>query len=225
MSIAAFAYVGVEIVAASALEAQWPHKNTADERTASDLSRRSNATLIGNTVKFSAIFISVLATVAYSLSGLLASFDIARNDCMLPRLSWVNATECIGQSSSSTSAFVAIAKLSEIPHLENIFNAFLVFTCLTCANTNLYVASRALFGLTSQLDGGTGQPWPLRLLAWFGRTNRRRVPMRAMILSAVAFCWVPFLQLSGGTTTDTPIGQVSSLNCLPAALNDPKPIL
>lgn len=216
MSIATFAYVGVEIVAASALEVEWP-KKIVEARTNSDLARPSNDTLIGKTVKFSAIFISVLATIAYSLSGLLATFDIARDDCQLPRLSWINATATSCQVSSSSpsspgtntaSAFVAIAYQSRVPHLADVFNAFLVFTCLTCANTNLYVASRTLFGLTSRLDGGTGQPWVLRLLAWFGRTNHRKVPMRAMIFSALAFCWVPFLQLSGGTSTDTPIGMV-----------------
>jgi amino acid transporter len=214
LSIATFAYVGVEIVAASALEAQWPQKST-EARTASDMSRRSNDTLIGSTVKFSAIFISIISTIAYSLSGTLASFDIPRNDCQLPRLSWINVTataECVvspGSSpSNTTSAFVAIAQQSRIPHLADVFNAFLVFTCLSCANTNLYVASRALFGLTSRLDGGSGQPWFLRLLAWFGRTNHRKVPMRAMIFSALAFCWIPFLQLRGGTSTTTPIGMV-----------------
>jgi amino acid transporter len=210
LSFATFAYVGVEVVAASALEAQWPRKS-ADDRTNSDISRRSNDTLIGNTVKFSSIFISFLATIAYSVSGLLASFDIQREDCQLPRLSWVNvpSTEC--QPSNTASAFVAIAQQSQIPHLADVFNIFLVFTCLTCANTNLYVASRALFGLTSRLDGGSGQPWYLRFLAYFGRTNHRKVPMRAMIFSAFAFCWVPFLQLRGGTSSNTPIGMVRVL--------------
>ncbi|KAH8697603.1 putative proline-specific permease [Talaromyces proteolyticus] len=215
LSIATFAYVGVEIVAASALEARWPRRTVEDEtrRTTSDMSRQSNDTLIGNSVKFSSIFISVLATIAYSVSGMLASFDIPRDDCQLPRLSWINSTESAECSTSpdssqtnTASAFVAIAAQSGIPHLADIFNFFLVFTSLSCANTNLYVASRALFGLTSRLDGGSGQSWFLRLFSWFGKTNRRGVPMKAMVLSAVAFWWVPFLQLRGGTTTSTPIG-------------------
>jgi amino acid transporter len=208
ISIATFAYVGVEIVAASALEARWPRRNEKDEtaRKTSDMS------LIGNTVKFTAVFFSVLATFAYSLTGVLASFDIPRDDCQLPRLSWVNSTgtQCYEPpTSNTTSAFVAIAVQSGIPHLADVFNVFLVFTSLSCANTNLYVASRALFGLTSRLDGGSGQSWFLRLLSWFGKTNRHKVPMRAMIFSAVSFWWVPFLQLRGGTDTRTTIGVVS----------------
>ncbi|KAL4783303.1 amino acid permease-domain-containing protein [Aspergillus varians] len=216
LSIATFAYVGVEIVAASALESA-PYTKLA--RTESDnnkikstQSRRSNDTLIGNTIKFSARHISFLATVAYSVSGLLVSFDIEWNHCSLPRLSWIEGTrDCVPSSletrrNTTASAFVTIAAESRIPHLANIFNVFLVFTCITCAGTNLYVASRTLFGLTSRLDGGKGQRLHLRILAWFGRTNPRKVPMRATVFSAVAFCWVPFLQLRGGTSTKTPIG-------------------
>ncbi|KAL2841863.1 amino acid permease-domain-containing protein [Aspergillus pseudoustus] len=215
LSVAIYAYMGVEIVAASALEsapsARWTRK-TSDERE-SQLAQTPNDSLIGNTVRFSAKYISLLATISYSLSGLLVSFDIPWYHCHLPRLSWVDSTaniDCSDVSDSipanTTSAIVAIAVESGIPHLADVVNVFLVFTCLSCASTNLYVASRVLFGLTSRLDGGKGQPWHLRLLSWFGRTNRYRVPLRAMIFSAASFIWVPFLQLQGGTSSSTSIG-------------------
>lgn len=208
ISIASFAYVGVEVVAASALEARWPN---ADARTNTDLSERSNdELLIGQTVRFSSVYIPVLATVAYVVAGALASFNIRRGDCRLPRLSWVDSKECNSTSpsnnhttfgtGSTTSAFVAIAIESGIPSLDHVFNVFLVFTALTCAGTNLYVASRALFGLTTRLDDSPDQPLLLRFLAWFGKTNRHKVPMRAMIFSAVSFWWVPFLQLEKNST-------------------------
>ncbi|KAL3437019.1 amino acid permease-domain-containing protein [Aspergillus tetrazonus] len=210
LSIATFAYVGVEIVAASALEsALGTHRQRLDSTGVEAMQR--NGILIGSTVKFSSMYFSLLATVAYSLSGLLISLDIPWNHCNLPRLSWISMTaECLpsapGIQTDTASAFVVIAAESMIPHLHNVFNAFLVFTCITCASTNLYVASRALFGLTSRLDGGRGQPWYIQILAFLGRTNTRKVPIRAMISSAAAFVWVPFLQLRGGTTTATPIG-------------------
>ncbi|KAK3335231.1 amino acid transporter [Cercophora scortea] len=211
MSIATFAYVGVEVIAASALEAKWPRTRQPDARADSNLSRRSNDSLIGNSVKFSAIFISVLAGAAYTLSGALVTLDISRDDCQLPRLSWVHSSQAPGTGegecvTTTSSAFVAIAQQSLIPSLADVFNAFLIFTALTCANTNLYVASRTLFGLTSRLDGGAGQPWLLRVLAWFGKTNRRKVPMRATVFSAVAFSWVPFLRLAKGVDETSPIG-------------------
>uniref|UniRef100_A0A093V3R3 Arginine permease n=1 Tax=Talaromyces marneffei PM1 TaxID=1077442 RepID=A0A093V3R3_TALMA len=216
ISIATFAYVGVEIVAASALEVQWPRRVKTD---LSSSSHRSNDTLIGNTVKFSAIWISVMATLAYTLTSVLATLEIPWDDCQLPRLSWVTTTQCTSPSTDmsapsaetgiaeqTSSVFVAIASRSQIPHLGDIFNLFLVFTCLSCASTNLYVASRALFGLTSRLDDGRDQPWYLRAMAYFGKTDSHNVPRRAMIFSAFAFWWVPFLQLRAGTGTDNPIG-------------------
>ena len=79
--------------------------------------------------------------------------------------------------------------------MNHVFNVFVVLTAVTTASTNLYVASRSLFGLTSRIDGGRDEPWYLRLFAYFGRTNRHKVPIRAMIFSAIAFWWVPFLEL------------------------------
>ncbi|RYP16514.1 hypothetical protein DL765_005075 [Monosporascus sp. GIB2] len=202
MSTAAFSYVGVEIVAASAMEVRWPKSK---ERTDSDLSSHSElSSLIGKTVKFSAIWISVLATITYSVSGVLVSFNLPRNSCRLPRFSWAPSEACEVQEAEAktSSAFVTIADLSEIPGLAHVFNFFLVFTALTCAMTNLYVASRSLFGLTSRLDDSPGQPWFLRALAWLGKTNKHKVPMRAMVTSALAFVWVPFLRLEGGEASN-----------------------
>jgi len=244
LSFAAFAYVGVEIVAASALEARWPHKDdgpteaNGKERAETDLSQRSSAPLIiGSTVKFSAIWISVISMVVYVVGGVVAASDIERDDCRLPRLSWVRYGDSHCENSMTSSAFVIIALKAGLPRLADTFNVFLVYTALTCANTNLYVASRSLFGLTSRLDGGDfraaarellDRRWASRpdgtatgrhplarallaALAWVGRTNSYRIPRRAMLVSAAAFIWVPFLQLKPGDEngdTSTPIGMV-----------------
>ncbi|KAJ5784528.1 proline-specific permease [Penicillium pulvis] len=197
ISTAVFSFVGVEVVAASALEAKWPQHNPDAEHPSGRRSR-PDSPLVGSGVKFSAIYISVLATVAYTLSGFLVSIDIKSNDCKLPRVTWdTKNTDC--KDHRSHSAFVMIALGSKIPHLDTVFNLFLVFTCLSCAGTNLYISSRALFGLTSQLKGGKGQKWHLRLLAKLGKTDHRKVPRRAIIFSAVAFCWIPFLRLVRGS--------------------------
>lgn len=126
MSTAAFSYVGVEVAAASAMEVRWPK---SDERTNSNLSQRSElSSLIGKTVKFSAIWISVLATLIYSLSGILISFNIQRTDCKLPRFSWARNETC--PKSTTSSVFVSIAEMSKIPRLADAFNFFLIFTAL-----------------------------------------------------------------------------------------------
>ncbi|KAJ5646435.1 proline-specific permease [Penicillium lividum] len=197
-----FSFVGVEVVAASALEAKWPQHGRDAESSCSKPS--ANSPLVGSGVKFSAIYISVLATVAYTLSGFLISLDIQSADCRLPRVTWdTTNTHC--KDPGSHSAFVMIAKGSKIKHLADVINVFLVFTCLSCAGTNLYISSRALFGLTSQLKGGKGQSWHIRVLAKLGKTDHRKVPRRAIIFSAVAFCWIPFLQLIQGSEAQSSI--------------------
>jgi amino acid transporter len=207
ISTAVFSFVGVEVVASSALEAKWPQHDT-DEENSSDNRSSRDSPLVGSGVKFSAIYISVLATVAYTLSGFLVSIDIKSDDCKLPRVTWKSKnTDC--QNPGSHSAFVMIAAGSEIPHLATVFNVFLVFTCASCAATNLYISSRALFGLTSQIKGGKGQRWHLRILAKLGKTDHRKVPRQAVVLSAVAFCWIPFLQLvRGSEKAETSISMV-----------------
>ncbi|KAL4951066.1 amino acid permease-domain-containing protein [Aspergillus filifer] len=212
LSIATYAYVGVEVVAASALEVAPPGNNKPKdvEGTQSDISHPSTKRPIGKTVKHSSRWISLWATVAYTLSGFLLSINIPYNRCSLPQLSWLDrsARQCVSQTGTpyTSSPFVEIAAESAIQELDSVFNVFLVFTCITCASTNLYVSSRTLFGLTSRLDGGSGQRWHLRILALFGRTNSHGVPLRAMIFSAAAFFWVPYLQLRGGTSTETSSG-------------------
>jgi amino acid transporter len=195
LSIAAFAYVGVEITAASALEAR------VDEQRNSTRPRA-----IGRAVKFSAVYISFLAGVMYVLAGVLVTLNIPWNDPQLPRISWVTGPEeeSVG---STASAFVLVAEASRVPGLAGTLNVFLMFTALTCANTNLYVASRSLFSLTRSLDGGVGSPWYTRIFAYFGKTNNRKVPLRALVASCV-FAWIPFLYLASEHGPDTSIGTI-----------------
>tara|TARA_R110002003_G_scaffold248_1_gene17598 strand:- start:1935 stop:2762 length:828 start_codon:yes stop_codon:yes gene_type:complete len=195
LSIAAFAYVGVEITAASALEAR------VDEQRNSTRPRA-----IGRAVKFSAVYISFLAGVMYVLAGVLVTLNIPWNDPRLPRISWVTGPEeeSVG---STASAFVLVAEASRVPGLAGTLNVFLMFTALTCANTNLYVASRSLFSLTRSLDGGAGSPWYTRIFAYFGKTNNRKVPLRALVASCV-FAWIPFLYLASEHGPDTSIGTI-----------------
>lgn len=199
LSVAAFAFVGVEITAASALEARvTEERNPAQPRT------------IGRTVKFSAVYIPFLAGIAYIVAGVLVTLNISWEDKRLPRISWVNGPVLNQTNStigSTNSAFVLVAEDSRIPGLAGTMNVFLMLTALSCANTNLYVASRTLFSLTRGLDGGSGEPMYKRILAYFGRTNRRQVPLRATIASCI-FAWVPFLYLASQHGPNTSIGTI-----------------
>ncbi|OTA55634.1 hypothetical protein K449DRAFT_310879, partial [Hypoxylon sp. EC38] len=191
LSSATFAYVGVEVPAAVALEA----RPTRSQHASSSLTQEhSEASNIGETIRFSSKWISVFACTAYTLSGILVSLSVDPTDCQLPRIGWLDYPEC-GNQPNVLSPFILVAKVRGNSSIASAFNVFLVIAALSCANTNLFVASRTLFGLTNQVDGGPDQPWYLNVLAWLGQTNNYRVPMRAMTVSALAFIWVPFLQL------------------------------
>ncbi|KAI0139925.1 amino acid permease/ SLC12A domain-containing protein [Hypoxylon sp. NC0597] len=196
LSTATFAYVGVEIPAAAALEAKPTKSQHASTSVAQERNEASN---IGETIRFSSKWVSVFACAVYTLSGILVSLSVDPTDCQLPRLGWLDYPQC-GNQTNVQSPFILVAKARGNSSIASAFNVFLVFTALSCANTNLYVASRTLFGLTNQVDGGTDQRWYLNVLAWLGQTNNYRVPMRAMTVSAFAFIWVPFLQLYSPST-------------------------
>ncbi|PHH80287.1 hypothetical protein CDD80_2128 [Ophiocordyceps camponoti-rufipedis] len=199
LSIATFAYVGVEVPAASALEARLPERRPED----------SEEPQISRTLKVSAVYISIFATVAYTLASLLASLNVNYTNCKLPRLSWTNNTIC-DPSINASSVFSIIADDSTHPQkvaFGKVITVIIIFSALTCANTNLYVASRALFGLTTSLNPDAESALYIRILAKFGQTSTnstsrngkspfQNVPRRAMIFSAVAFMWVPFLRLN-----------------------------
>ncbi|KAI4864854.1 amino acid permease-domain-containing protein [Hypoxylon rubiginosum] len=219
LSTATFAYVGVEVPAAAALEA----RPTRPQRTASgQAQRRNKASSIGKTIRFSSQWVSVFACAAYTLSGILVSLSVERDDCQLPLIDWLSYDRCQNQASQTNqnitvSVFTFVAESRGNGAIADAFNVFLVLTALSCANTNLYVASRTLFGLTNQIDSGPGEAWYLNVLAWFGRTNNHRVPIRAMTLSAVAFIWVPFLQLYRPSTeagSGTTVGVDTFINIL-----------
>ena len=160
-------------------------------------------------VKFSAIWVSIIAGSIYVLGALLISFDLDSNDPFLPRANWLgNSTT--SNSTEYYSAFVISAKESAISGqqgLADFINVCILFTQLTAANTTLYVASRTLFSLTKDIHAHERSPRITKLFAFFGKTNRRKVPMRALAASCL-FCWVPFLYLKASDARGTNIGAV-----------------
>ncbi|KAG5769732.1 hypothetical protein H9Q73_013481 [Fusarium xylarioides] len=230
LSLAIFAYAGIENIAVSVIEARWPSQSstqvssrdssgifvtpaaTSPPRADSPRKHKTARDSVKRTIGFTAVVLPILVASAYTISGLLVSLGLKRDDCGLQRLSWLNDTwrndtlrNDTGCGTPETdkegfthSPFILIAKSSTIPNLDHALNAFILFTALTCANTNLYVASRTLFGITRNIRSSESMP---AALAWFGVTDRDRVPLRAMVITALAFIWVPFLQ--GTKSIDT----------------------
>lgn len=84
---------------------------------------------------------------------------------------------------------------------ENCINAIFVFCAITSANMGLYSASRSLFGMARTLDSEV-EFYPYSIIARFGLVHpRTQVPVRAVVASALAFCWVPFILISVSETT------------------------
>lgn len=185
-STALFAYVGVEVVAATVPESERPIQ------TESPIS--SN----GVTFKFSAIWISSFAMALYTVCGYLLTLNVPQTECRLPRPVWLdrqvsNCTSTTNTTIKASSAFVLVAEIHDTSVMRDVFNIFLLFTALTCANTNLFVASRTLFGMAGKIN--KGKPF-FRVISYFGEVNSYGVPIRAVWLSAI-FLWCPFLQLLG----------------------------
>ncbi|CAF3475242.1 unnamed protein product [Fusarium graminearum] len=211
-SVAIFSYAGIENFAVSVIEARWPQPpptplTSTDTPPATPTNTRYRS--VKRTLGFTAFYLPIIVAFAYTTSGLLVSLGIKRDSCGLQRLSWLESEECPKSDEDDKkgftfSPFVIIARSSEIYGLHNAFNAFIVFTALTCANTNLYVASRTLFGVTRNIRSADAMP---RVLSWFGVTNNNGVPIRAMTFTALAFCWVPFLQKKETFNTGSDIGE------------------
>lgn len=214
-SIAAFAYVGVDITAATALEARPDRRRKAS----TDPSDSSPWPYIS--VRFVATWTSFLVWVIYFIAGILMSLNIEWNDPNLPRLSWLGSPVSEdgpdNQNFNSDSGFVISAAMSRIPGLADLITAVIFVTAVFSANTNLYVASRTLFGLTRRLQG---PEW--RFLAFFGKTNNYQVPARAMLLSCF-FMWVPFLYLSPHNSADTTISSVCFGRCTGDIFSNTRP--
>ncbi|KAF5637773.1 amino acid transporter [Fusarium sp. NRRL 52700] len=213
LSLAIFAYAGIENIAVSVIEARWPSQvstqvssrdssgiftapaGTSPPRATSPHKHKTARDSAKRTIGFTAVVLPMLVASAYTISGLFVTLGLKRDDCGLQRLSWLKYENCekpeTDKKGFTYSPFILIAKASTIPNLDHALNAFILFTALTCANTNLYVASRTLFGITRNILSRESMP---AALAWFGVTDRDRVPLRAMVITALAFSWVPFLQ-------------------------------
>ena len=131
----AYGYIGVEIVAVTALEAKEPRKS----------------------LKYPAKLIAWLTTTIYFLSALGFYLNVPWFDPALPALSGrvMHGTTVFSPNTNSTqtSSVLVIAVLNaSIPTLPGFINGCLVMAVLSAANTALYVSSRTLFGLTREID-------------------------------------------------------------------------
>ncbi|CAO2655112.1 Nn.00g101760.m01.CDS01 [Neocucurbitaria sp. VM-36] len=100
----------------------------------------------------------------------------------------------------------------EQKHLAGFLNGAMIFSVLSASNTSLYVASRTLYGVARDV------PRSNLLGRWINGLSevvpKTGVPARALVFSAVAFIWLPFISLKGGYAVQylIEIIQISSSN-------------
>ena len=175
--IVAYAYIGVEIVVVTTLDATKPQQS----------------------LKYPAKLIAWLTAAMYFFYALGFYLNVSWTDLFLPsvpnRIAHGSLTIAPSTDTTQTNAIVVIAVLNaNKPDLLGLPNGCLIMAVLSAANTALYVASRTLFGLTRELNP-TSKYW--RCVSTLSTTTHtRRVPAAALLASAFAFCWVPLLHLT-----------------------------
>jgi amino acid transporter len=180
LPLAAFAFAGVEITAATALEAS------------ADTTRRI---IPLTSLKRPAIMLPWVVGIIYFLAALMLALITDPNSVSLLVQGWVNATLAANGAPMSNSdfGFVQAVEIAGLTSLASIITGFIVFTAITAANTALYVASRTLFGLTRE----SKSRWKM-----FGFTTKmQRVPMRAVFASAI-FSFATYLSYIGEATSN-----------------------
>ncbi|KAK7713163.1 hypothetical protein SLS57_007494 [Botryosphaeria dothidea] len=98
---------------------------------------------------------------------------------------------------------------------SSVINVCLLYSALSTANSALFTASRALYGLgqSVQVDA---RRWrrPTRALAKLGETTAFGVPAWA-IAASMSFAWVPLLSLDGGAQdTQQVLISIGSTSCV-----------
>jgi amino acid transporter len=158
---AVFAYLGTELVGVTVGEAANPRK------------------VIPRAIKLTFFRILLFYVVLVFLLGMLIPY---------------NSKELLDankkSNSASASPFVAAIKVSGIHTLPAILNACILVFVFSAANSDLYIASRTLYGLAHEGKAP----------AFFKRTDKRGIPIYALGLS-VAFCLLAFLGVNTASYT------------------------
>jgi yeast amino acid transporter len=158
---AVFAYLGTELVGVTVGEAENPRK------------------AIPRAIKLTFFRILLFYVVLVFLLGMLVPYNS-------PDLLAANKKS----NSAAASPFVVAIQISGIKVLPAIFNACVLVFVFSAANSDLYIASRTLFGLAHE-----GKAPRI-----FTRTDTRGVPIFALGLSA-CFCLLAFLGVNTSSYT------------------------
>jgi yeast amino acid transporter len=157
MVAAVFAYLGTELVGVTVGEAQNPRKT------------------IPRAIKLTFFRILFFYVLSVFLLGMIVPYDS-------PRLAFAIEK---GGTTAAASPFVVAIQIAGIPKLPGVLNACICIFVFSAANSDLYIASRTLYGLASE-------GYAPRI---FKKTDRRGVPIYALGLSAI-IAFIAFLNVA-----------------------------
>ncbi|KAI9843287.1 MAG: hypothetical protein M1837_006502 [Sclerophora amabilis] len=163
MVTATFAYLGTELVGVTVGEAQNPRRT------------------IPRAIKLTFYRILIFYVLSVFLLGMLVPYNSEE---------LVFANENSGKGNASASPFVVAIKLSGINALPGILNGCILVFVFSAANSDLYIASRTLYGLA--VEGKAP-----RFLAW---TDSRGVPVYSLV-ACTLFAFLAFLNVSDDSRT------------------------
>ncbi|KAJ5365353.1 Amino acid/polyamine transporter I [Penicillium concentricum] len=150
MVSATFAYLGTELVGVTVGEAQNPRKT------------------IPRAIKLTFYRILVFYVTSVLLVGTLVPYNS-------PSLLFALSDDNKKKGSAAASPFVVAVELAAIPVLPHILNACILLFVFSAANSDLYIATRTIYGLARE-----GKAPKI-----FARTDRRGVPVPALAISSV----------------------------------------
>lgn len=163
MVSATFAYLGTELVGVTVGEAQNPRKT------------------IPRAIKLT--FYRIL--FFYVLSVLLLGTLVPYNS---PQLAF--AANSDDSNSAAASPFVVAINLASIPVLPHILNACILMFVFSAANSDLYIATRTIYGLSREGKAPA-------FLSW---TDRRGVPIYALGVCSLIAC-IAYMNVSSDSKT------------------------
>ncbi|PWY91789.1 hypothetical protein BO94DRAFT_573608 [Aspergillus sclerotioniger CBS 115572] len=174
--LTAYAFQGIELYAMTAFEAR-----------------------DGHALRWPSRWTAYIVVAVYTMCTLGEIINVNWHDGALPQLydGVGNSTTSSTISHGTSHSMVIIAALNtKNRHMAGFLNGCLLFSVFSAANTSLYVASRTLWGIAESVPN---DHWVTRQLAIL--TKDTRVPVVSLLVSLLAFCWVPFLNLVHNSAT------------------------
>ena len=135
--------------------------------------------------------------------------------CFVANVKWTNeslptlfnqglggdVTSKLSTTQGPGSYWLPVIALREAGMHAGVVTAFLIYSALSAANTGLYVASRALYGLTRRMYVHSDARFWLRAASAMSKVHKGTgSPWWAVVTSMVLLIWLPLIHLGGGYT-------------------------